>query len=356
MAKDELGAKDDPPISAWYLPTVVLASLVALALAVLLPFSDYAAWQSGAGTDMVHARWVYERLHFDRTPIAVAVVGSSRLEAGISPRALSAQLTQRLGRETPVVTLSIFRPGRDLQFEIVEDLLATHPEVRLIVLADDGFMANSHPMYQATAPARSVLSEPIVINTSWFTSVAALPYRALRNTAAQWVPELFGVSPKFVASDYAGAGFDRSEGYVLPSGEARNGARHQSLAALTKDAKAVLAVQNAGLVGRIHFLPPAWQYAVDVDYTKRIAEAAQRARVPVAFVALPMFGPVRLKGDRRLYCRYGPDFELAFLADHPDYYQDGLHLNHDGALAASAALAERIAPMLEPGKAPPPAC
>jgi hypothetical protein len=356
MEKDGSSAMDHPPIAAWYLPTVLLAGLAALVLTVLLPFSDYTAWQSGAGTDMVHARWVYERLHFDRSPIAVAVIGSSRLEAGISPRALAADLGQRLGRDTPVANLSIFRPGRDLQFEIVEHLLATHPEVRLIVLADDGFMANSHPMYQATAPARGVLSEPLLINTNWFTSVAALPYRALRNCAAQWAPALFGVAPEFAPGDYAGAQFDRTEGYVLPSGEARNGNLRKSQAALAADAKKVLAIQNAGLIGRVRLLPPAWQYAVDLDYTQRIAAVARRAGVPVAFVALPMYGPVRLKGDRRLYCRYGPDFDLSFLADHPGYYQDGLHLNHDGALAASAALAEQIAPMLAPGTPPPPTC
>jgi hypothetical protein len=353
MDNSEAAAATAP---AWYLPTLLLTALAALVLTVLLPFSDYAAWQSGAGTDMVHARWVYERLHFDRSAIAVALVGSSRMEAGISPRALGADLARKLGHPVPVANLSIFRPGRDLQFEIVEHLLATHPEVRLIVLADDGFMANSHPMYQATAPGRGIVSEPLLINTSWFPGVAALPYRALRNFAAQQAPALFGTVPAFVPGDYAGAGFDRSEGYVLPSGEARNGDRHIAQPALAAQIKAVLALQDAGMVGHLTMLPTSWRYAVDASYTQRIAAAAGRAGVPIAFVALPAYGPERIKGDRRLYCHYAPDFDLGFLSAYPRYYQDGLHMNHDGALAASAALADRIAPLLIAGKASPRPC
>jgi hypothetical protein len=338
--------------AGWYLPVMLLTAIAALMLTVMLPFSDYAAWQSGAGTDMVHARWVYERLHFDRSPITVALVGSSRMEAGISPRALGADLAQKLGHPVPVANLSIFRPGRDLQFEIVEQLLATHPEVRLIVLADDGFMANSHPMYQATAPGQGVVSEPLLVNTSWFPGVAALPYRALRNFAAQQAPALFGTVPAFVPGDYAGAGFDRSEGYVLPSGEARNGNRRMPLADLERHIKATLALQDAGLVGHLTMLPISWRYAIDSTYTQRIVAATRRAGVPIAFVALPAYGPERIKGDRRLYCHYAPDFDLGTLSLHADWYQDGLHMNHAGALVASSALADRIAPILATGKAP----
>jgi len=261
MAKDVPGATPQPPMPMWYLPIMLAAALASLALAITLPFSDYVAWQSGAGTDMVHARWVYERLHFDRSPIAVALIGSSRMEAGLSPHALSADFAKRLGHPTPVVNLSIFRPGRDLQSAIVDQLLATHPEVRTIVLADDGFMANSHPMYQATASPRAIVSEPLLINTSWFTSVMALPYRSLRNFAAQQAPALFGVTLGFDPSDYAGPAFDRTEGYVLPSGEARNGNRHKTQAKLASEVKYILAFQNQGLVGRVPFLPQSWQYA-----------------------------------------------------------------------------------------------
>lgn len=356
MGQNDSSVANSAVVPGWYLPVTAIIFLGTLLSCLALPFSEYIGWQSGAGTDMTHARWVYERLRYDRTPIDVALIGSSRMEAGISPIALGRQLQQQLGHRVEVANLAVIRPGRDLHFEIVRELLRTHPEVRLIVLADDGFMANSHFLFETTASTREILGSPLLINPAWLSNVAGLPYRSLHNAAAQALPGFFGVTRTFTAAHYEGAGFDRTRGYVLPTGEVRNGDRHPPEPQLAREALQVLAIQNTGALSHMTFLPNAWQVAIDHRYTARIAAMVRQSGARLAFVALPAYGPGRLRSDPRLYCRYGPDFDLSALSGNPRYFQDGLHMNSVGAQAASVRLAEHLSPMLQQNAIVTPPC
>ncbi len=74
-----------------------------------------------------------------------AVVGTSRLEASISPVVLQRTLSTELHRPVATANLSLVHTGRDLHYEIVRLLLDHYPAVRVIALALDGDTMSSHP-------------------------------------------------------------------------------------------------------------------------------------------------------------------------------------------------------------------
>lgn len=326
-------------------------------LAALLawPLDRYIAWQQAEGTQMFHARWIYERIRFDRTPIDVAVIGSSRLEAGISPKVLSAELTrlagerlagERIGRPVQVANLSMVMPGRDFAWEVAAQLLHHHPEVRLIVLSDDGDVVNSHPLFRETAPAAEIIGAPVVVNSKYAENLLSLPYRNLANMARHWQPGWFGVAARFDPAHYAGPGLDRSEGYVLPDGSALNGDRTEPARAMERAIAEAVARQQAGLA-KLAFLPEAQRLAVDRTYVARIAQAARARGVKLAFLGLPLFGPLQSPGGNpAFYRQYGPVISLHDLARDPALFQNGAHLNHAGAVRASQLAARRLAPLI----------
>ncbi|PBN41699.1 hypothetical protein [Sphingobium sp. D43FB] len=316
-----------------------------LLLSLCLPFDRYIAWQQSAGTQMFHSRWIYERLNFDPSPIDVAIIGSSRLESGMSPSVLAQTLSDRLGRDIAVANLSIVMPGRDFADTITRELLATHPEVQLILLSDDGEITNSHPMFKQTASAAQLLHAPVLVNAHFFTNLLALPFRNIANVAQQMHPAWFGVADIFVASDYPGTGLDRTLGYRTADGTLVNGEQTMASAALLAMSRDAVARQRAGLA-LLRPLPDRYRLAIDRHYLASIARRARRADVSLAFLSIPLYGPLQATGDRRAYAPFGPVLALDDLAQHPELYQSAAHLNRKGAVRASRAAAQAIAPLL----------
>jgi hypothetical protein len=312
-----------------------------------LPFDPYVAWQQAQGTEMFHARWIYERIVDDPAPIDVAVIGSSRFESGLSPGILGRELSERLGRPIRVTNLSIVRPGRDFNYLEVREIFAHHPEVRLLVLSDDGALASSHPMFRETASLRDLIAAPVLVNTDYLPALFLAPYRSLANFVEHSAPGWFGVETQFRPAAYLGSDLDRTAGYLLPDGHRRNGDLHMTEAELLARARYTLSKQDRGLVARLP-LPESMTLAVDRSYVAQIVADARARGVAVVFVSLPMFGPVSLKGDSRYYRTLAPDMALPALARDPSLYQDDLHLNRSGAERASRAVAPLLASLLVP--------
>lgn len=334
-----------PRRAALLLAVMVLTTAAAALATLALPFDRYVAWQQAAGTQMFHARWLYERIVFDPAPIEVAVIGSSRLESGISPDVLSRELSRRAGRPVPVANLSLVMPGRDFGWETARLLLDHHPEVRLILLSDDGDVTNAHPMFAETAGARDIAAAPVLINARYLPNLLGLPYRRLKNAAQQAFPDRFGVVRRFVPGDYAGSTLDRTLGYRLPDGSGNNGDRSRPAAELAAMSRGAVARQEAGL-RRLRFLPDARRLAVDRHYVARIAADARARGVRIAFLRLPLYGPVQSPGGDAAYRALGPVFAFPQLSRDPTLYQSAAHLNRRGAVRASILAAGAVAPLI----------
>jgi len=327
-----------------FLRAMAAAMIGLFAVCVALPFNRYFAWQAAAGTQMFHARWIYERLRYDRHPIDIAVIGSSRFEAGISPQVLADRLSARLGRPVSVVNLAIVMPGRDFTYEIVRELLINHPEVRLIALSDDGFVVNSHPMFRETASPGDLLAAPLVVNSRYFVNLLYMPYRNVRNLAEQAFPGMFRVRENFRPDEYLGTTLDRTKGYRLPDGSSINGPIHLDAAMLTIQSDLAVSRQKKGLVPFLR-LPREYALAVDRSYLTRIAALLRPRGIGLAFLALPVFGKEQSPDDPAYYRTFGPLYSFNTLAQQPALFQNGTHLNREGAIRASELAGDALAPL-----------
>jgi len=326
-----------------FLWTVALTVVALVGVTLALPFDQRIAWQAAAGTQMFHARWIYERLHDDPAPIDVAVLGSSRMEAGISPVVLGRRLSARIGRPVHVANLAIVMPGRDFAWVTARDLIATHPEVRVIVLSDDGFTVNSHPMFREVAGVREVWAAPLLVNTKYLPNLLYLPWRNVLNAAEQLAPGSFGVTPGFDRAAYPGGDLDRTTGYRLADGTLVNGDRTLPPARLRALSAQGIATQRAS-IAQMRLFPHDMALAIDHAYVTRIAALARAHGVRLIFVSMPYFGADQPTSEAAAYRAYGPEWSLAGLARAPELFQNGAHLNRAGAVRASTLLGDMIAP------------
>jgi hypothetical protein len=98
---------------AWLLLVIFgLVSALWFTVSLLLPHDRYIRYQQLTESDLFRTRWVYERIHYDKTPIDVAIIGSSRVEAAVSAPVLEKELTEKFGRTVHVANLAIPQEGR----------------------------------------------------------------------------------------------------------------------------------------------------------------------------------------------------------------------------------------------------
>ena len=107
----------------------VLCAAVAVALVLdaavcLLPENAYQRWQYPRDYPNGRARWIYERIHFDPTPIDVVILGPSRAQLGFGAAAVEERLAQH-GKHVNVVNFAVEGSGRNMQSMIVDELFKT---------------------------------------------------------------------------------------------------------------------------------------------------------------------------------------------------------------------------------------
>jgi hypothetical protein len=335
---------------AWLSLWLLLGFALTCAAVMLLPSARYVRYQQEADTIQFHARWVYERIHFDPTPIDVAVIGTSRLEAGVSPVALQQDLSTKLGRPIHVANLALLQSGRNLHYAIAKDLLTTRPEVKLIVLSVEEAETGSHPLFKYVGDDADIIRSPIFLNLNYFEDLFYLPIRHLTYFAETLAPGAFGIDAHFQPSQYLGTGLDRTLGYRQPDGTAVNGMRTEPAEALSNQAEIVNRNHISTLRLASH-IPDRFEYAIEYTFIDDIAKLAAAHHVKLVFVHIPMYGNKYPVPHMGLYKPFGPFFEESQIADEQPMYFDGAHLNRAGALVTTRWLADILAPYLSAPKA-----
>ena len=109
-----------------HLGTFALAVLITMAAcyaaAVALPHNPYLRYQAMTGTIFERARWIYERIHFDDTPIDIAFIGSSRTARAVISPDIEARLAAQ-GLPRHVVNFSMPASGMDMRLTLARELL-----------------------------------------------------------------------------------------------------------------------------------------------------------------------------------------------------------------------------------------
>ncbi len=309
---------------------------VALACAfatLLLPTNDYQRYQLLRGTIHDRAHWIYERIHFDPTPIDVVVIGSSRTGAGVD--------AARLSRDTGlnVVNFSLAEAGRNINHAIIEEMLTTkHP--RLIVIGVTEKPSRfGHSAFRYLAAPADLLNPGYVGNLNWLPDLAYLPYRQLYLFAANIAPRAMGLPKTFDPASYVGPTFDTTQDIILPGGQIK---RTDIAAPLSELLRGVHKLE-AGT--RPPLLPARFadiEFGDDRFYVRRIAALASARGIRIAFLAIPYYSGTSAVQESALYEHFGPIWNAGFFADRPGDYSDYAHLNRGAAQQLTDWLAPRV--------------
>ena len=112
----------------------ILGTAVALAIfAGAIPDNPYLRFQLLKDTFHAPVPWMYERIHFDRTPIDVVIVGPSRTWLGVSSTRMEENLS-RSGLPSGVVNFSMPQEGRNANYVIIKELFKAERRPKLIVI------------------------------------------------------------------------------------------------------------------------------------------------------------------------------------------------------------------------------
>ncbi len=308
--------------------------LAVLVLLVSLPHDRYHRFQSYDNGTTRKADWIYERLHFDATPVDVAILGTSRSGAALSGPGIEAAFCEVTGRRIHVANLSIPQTGRDIHYIIGRELFRTKtPRVVSLELNENQWRW-SHPGFVFLAEPADIVTAPLLLNPSYFLNLLRLPGRQAERfleTATGNPP----IRPSFDLSAYVGPHLDRTRTIARIDGTVRFKNTSPPPEKLTRAATRRL--QNISAP----YILPAFlrdlEYRLPRYYTDAIRAEGKARGANLQFHFLPIFTNETLPPYMvKEFVRDDPIVDLAGgdFAE-PSNWFDATHLNEDGAALAS---------------------
>lgn len=327
---------------------IVAAALAAAAATALLPENPYQRYQLLDGTIHERARWIYERVHYDPTPIDVAFVGPSRIGAGVNAPLIGQNLAAR-GLPSNVVNFSLPETGRNLNLVFVDELLQAKTPKLIVIGVIEKPSRYGHSAYKYVAP-REFLANPAYFgNLNYLSDLAYLPFRQMELFAANIAPDAAGLTKTFDPTKYRGHSIDTTGSIVLPDGSLKEGRAAAPLLELDRGVRKL----EAGMTPPL--LPPSLadiEFGDERYYIRRIVELARARGVRIAFLFLPYYTGPSTAQEQRFYEQYGPLWNAGFLSRHAALYSDYGHLTSDGAIVLSNWVTDPVASMLTSRKEP----
>ena len=321
---------------------ILSAAVVFAILACCLPDDPYQRFQLLDGTIYQSLRWNYERVHFDPTPIDVAVIGPSKPKLSISAGRMEARLAA-LGKPAHVVNFSIVADGRNVESVIVDELYKTKRPKVLVVGIDETPHPWGHPAFKYVAPAAAVAFPPAPFLHDYLYGLTYLPFRQLELFAASVFPDAFGLSHTFDPARYARTRTDFTTSFRGVSGNVVDMDTVIPRAQLLADYRRDKAKEKRSVV------PRAISKVVEADdrvYTEAIARQAAAHGAKLVFVYIPRFTGALSPESRAFYGRYGTVQDNGDLAQQDRLFSGWPHLNHAGAMIVSDRVAQAVAEAL----------
>jgi hypothetical protein len=307
-------------------------ALILSAAICLLPENDYQRWQLQDPDGPL--RWIYERIRFDPKPIDVAILGPSRAQLGFSAAAVEQDLARR-GKHVNVVNFALPGAGRDIQWAILDELFkAKSPKVIVLEVEEQPYPFG-HFFFKYVAPAEAIVFPPSPFLHNYVYNLAYLPIRKLQLFGANLFPDLFGLRKEFDPKHYARNRTDYSTNFI-------GGGKLVNMEDPVP--RATLLAQPRQPVPRT-LMTRAFDWlngGEDHLFTQKIAREAKAHDAQLLFVHLPMFEGPQTVSDADFLKQFGPVLNYGDLAPHDELFENWSHLNHAGAMNASARLADAI--------------
>jgi hypothetical protein len=319
-----------------YYLAAVAATVVAVLVVILgLHHDPYRRYLKLEATDYVKAHWIYERLHFDPTPVDVAFIGTSHTLHGVDSAVVERALNAQGGPALHVVNLALPHPGEDTHFALVRQLLATKRPLLVVIEQQYLLSRAGHPAFAVLADTADQLPPPGP-HPDMFANALALLHRQVE----LWASTLLEGGGKFDAARFAGDHWDDT--YQINWRNGRTPPRLEVAKDLAPRAARERASQESkgAQFGRWGWLMLAYNQA----YLERTVDALRQAGVQVVFLYLPPYRfpdePLAAGELRRMAEIIKP--QHGGLLDDPALWADVEHLNWPGAQVLSAWLGERL--------------
>ncbi len=306
--------------------TVVVPLLVLLVLCVS-SYSPYLRFNR-MQDDAVKLKWVYERIHFDETPIDIALIGTSRTMVGINGEALEGALVEKTDNPVRVANLAVSWQGRNMHYLLTKELLKSKECDLIIVEVQESLSRQGHKLFADLADTPDLLTAPLVINKDYFQDVSGLGHRNSRLFLESLSSRLKGNSLKYDNSSYVGSHFISDHDTVRTA--------------------EYMAAETASFNDRKRWrvLPEKYdgfEFNFPRVYLEKIVNLAQENETRLVFLYLPYFGSGLPPKDAEFFSRNGgllvpPNSLLA----NPRLWSDVTHLNTKGSELLTAWLADHL--------------
>jgi hypothetical protein len=318
--------------------TILAALGVALVLnaaVCFLPENAYQRWKLLDSDLNGRMRWIYERIHYDPRPIDVVILGSSRVQVGLSAATIEQQLAEH-GKYANVVNFSIFNVGRNLQWVILNEIYKAKSPRVIVLEVDEPPYPYGHELFRKVASADAIVSAPKQAFHQYFDDLVYLPARNLKLFGANLFPDLFGLSKQFDPEHYAQNQTEFSTNFILEGKMVDMG---QTVP------RGILLEQISQQASRLAWM--ASEYArlnggEDPVYIRKIADEAKAHGAQLIFVYMPTFNGPGTVRNLDFLKQYGPVISNGDLASQDELFENWSHLNHAGAVITTARLADAI--------------
>lgn len=292
---------------------------------LFLPHSPYIRYQNFTGTIYSDMKWIYERIHYDDTPVELAIIGSSRANAGIDPAALSKALNVNSAN------FSIPATGNDIRWTLARELLETRDDVKVLILPVlEQFPRDSHQIFGDAARADEVFFGPWLINRSLPVNIARMPVRQIDLAIKSTVPSAYGFSHEFDHANYRGPTPDRRD----PNLEIAD----------SPDELAAGSKQRYWQI-RSRILPASLsevEFGMSYGSFKRILKLAEAKGTKVVFLYIPFYRGYETPVEAEWLKANGTYIDASFMREDTAAYADSGHMTRAGGQKLTAWLATEL--------------
>jgi hypothetical protein len=321
-------------------------AVLTLAAMLALPHDPFVRWQAVRTEAYARLGWAYERIHYDRTPIDIAFIGTSHTMNGIDAQAVADEVAGKGirspgGRCLTATNFSIPSYGRNLHWSIARELLETRRPGTLVIEVLENETRKPHPLFSHIATERDIITAPKLININYLADLIRLPYRQLSLFVESVAPSQFGLKAGFDPARYDGSTVDNTH-MVNVDGKALTPplTRVMDPEKLDKEAAGLRAAKD------LNMLPErlaAYEYAVPRAYVDKILALARQTGTRVYLLYLPGYGKPPRPFDMSFYPADIKMLSLNDLLAERAYWHDVHHVNAQGAAVVSRRIGDLLA-------------
>jgi len=328
-----------------FIATFVLTVVIILCGLTALPHNRYLRFQELA-SESVHymrAKWIYERIHFDRTPIDIVFIGTSHTQSGINSKLVEDTLKKN-GIDQRVANFAIPHLGRDLHYLLVRELIENRGVKKLVIEVQEDEARAPHPAFQRLADVGDLLSSPLIINTGYFDNLIRLPLRQLTLFLHTRLPELTGHNLEFDPRTYEGAHWDDT--YILHGTGAARVAKHTEESLVESSAKLqrnYITKSSFASKFTLPNQPHSLLQRYDYFYLQELIDLARAKKIEIVFLYLPFFHGPEQPSNFKFLQPFGMILSPKEVLKDPGFWQNEDHLNFAGASALSVWVGRTLA-------------